>query len=448
MVSQGKSTAIDATTAPLPPKASGLPLLGNALAMSNDPTSFIVEQYHKLGSIFRIQILDREITVLAGRDANMFAMREGKNVFSNREVFIDLARTLGSELNLTALDGAAHKYLRSLSRSGYSRSRLDESMSDAIQVMKDFAEEVQPQETLDSFYTMQRLITYQLGRVATNYPADDYFDDLLTFQRYMMNVYLMKFWPRLALMRPEFKRVKARTLELGEKVVAYHIQNPPEGLRSPDLLDDLLQEHRTNPEKFPEEAVYAAAIGPYIAGQDTVASATAFLLYAILRDPQIKAAVQEEVDALFADGIPAAMEMRKADILHQVAIESLRLYPVTPFMPHFASQTFEYGGYRVEAGSEIYMAQTVTHFLPEYFEDPYTFKLDRPKPQPGTFTPFGVGAHTCLGAGMAEVLLMVNAAALLHYLDLAIDPPNYKLKTGVIPLPHPKGLGLKIIGKR
>src|SRR5260221_9635170 len=98
----------------------------------------------------------------------------------------------------------------------------------------------------------------------------------------------------------------------------------------------------------------AAALGPFLAGQDTVAGTSAFMLYAIISNPEIYARVQTEVDALFANGIPAATDFRNAEALHNTAIETMRRYPVAPFMPQHISQDFEYGGFRHQKSQANY----------------------------------------------------------------------------------------------
>ena len=90
------------------------------------------------------------------------------------------------------------------------------------------------------------------------------------------------------------------------------------------------------------------------------------------------------------------------------------------------------------------MATAVSHFLPEFYPDPYTFDIERyRKPRiehrkPGAYAPFGLGPHTCLGAGMAEVLMMLGMGRLFYQLDMALSPPDYDLKLDVAPTPGPE----------
>jgi len=74
---------------------------------------------------------------------------------------------------------------------------------------------------------------------------------------------------------------------------------------------------------------------------------------------------------------------------------------------------------------------TVPHFLEELYPYPIQFDIDRfrvPRNehrQRGAYAPFGLGDHTCLGAGIAEVQLIVKMAKLLSLYTMQFDPPGY-----------------------
>ena len=92
---------------------------------------------------------------------------------------------------------------------------------------------------------------------------------------------------------------------------------------------------------------------------------------------------------------------------------------MTPFTPRTVTAPFEFGGFTLQPGTEVMIAQAVTHMLPEYYPNPEKFDIDRhingPQVPVGAFAPYTLGAHTCLGAGMAEALMLINMAALLKF---------------------------------
>jgi cytochrome P450 len=91
----------------------------------------------------------------------------------------------------------------------------------------------------------------------------------------------------------------------------------------------------------------------------------------------------------------------------------------------------------------------------EFFPDPQKFDIDRynrPRAehlQKGAYSPFGRGPHSCLGQGLAEVLMAVAIARVFHRYDLALEHPDYVLKTKTAPTPGPaNSFKVKITGER
>lgn len=107
---------------PLPPRAPGVPLLGNALSMKGDAQAFLVSQYRKLGPIFRIRALSHEVTVMAGPEANRFLRTDGDEFLSSEHTFGGLDREFGMRVH--ALTGRPHRHLRDRLAQGMSRELL------------------------------------------------------------------------------------------------------------------------------------------------------------------------------------------------------------------------------------------------------------------------------------------------------------------------------------
>ena len=124
-------------------------------------------------------------------------------------------------------------------------------------------------------------------------------------------------------------------------------------------------------------------------------------------------------------------------------METLRRYPVAGGHRARVARPLTLSGYRLEAGQDVEVAMTVPHFLEEVYPNPMRFDLGRFRPprnehrKPGAYAPFGLGDHTCLGAGIAEVQLMVTMATLLSNYTLQCDPPDYQLVIEHHPTPVP-----------
>lgn len=445
---ENTSTAIGPTPAPLPPKIKQLPLLGNALEILNRPKEFLVRAYQEHGPIYRIGLMGQDITVLAGKEANSFAQKNGGEIFSHHDIFKDLALELGSSRNLIALEGETHKLYRKTANRGYSRGAIFQALAVIFDQVDAFTEQLTPGQMFEVFPAAQQLISIELGKIAMQIDVSEEIEDLQAFMRMLLYIEVSKIWPKWFKKLPRYRRTRKITLELADKIVQWHLDNPPGEDRPNDLVDDFLAAHAEHPDQVSMADVRSAALGPILAGQDTVAGTTAYMIYAILKHPAIYQKIMDEVNALFSRDEITSKDLRTAETLHAAAVETMRLYPVAPFVPQMCVQEFEYAGYRVPAGTMVYLAQSVIHFLPENFADPFSFRLDREQPtKPRDISPFGLGPHICIGAGMGEVQIMLNVARLLYRGKFSITPSDYEMVSKALP-PSPKNFFIQYEGPR
>ncbi|MCA9925913.1 MAG: cytochrome P450 [Anaerolineales bacterium] len=443
MIKQVEEWEIGRMGAPKPPLVPGLPGIGIAHKMFRDPLAYFVRLYHQYGPIFRIRLFNRDITVMAGIDANRFLNRDGNSILNSEMLFGSFGREFNTDIFLTAMDGPEHKHLRKQSRRGYSRSAMMPHLDQLIQIVDRYTDSLEAGDKIDVLSTLQFLVTQQLGVVIAGRTPENYFPDLQRFLNYNINVKVLRMWPELMMQMPAYKRSKARVIELGKEVLAAHRANPTSSeADAKDLIDDLLQAKDWHGEPYDEAMLLAATVGPYFAGIDTVASSLSFLVYTVLKHPQVLAQVRKEVEQVFANGTPSLTDLKDMETLHGAAVETLRMYPVAPFTPRVTKEPFEFHGYQVEAESEIFFAQTVTHYLPEFYPkphrfDPMRFAKGAGRGVPGAFAPYTLGAHLCLGAGIAEAQMMLILARLLHNLELSLESPAYEVTIHAAPLPNP-----------
>jgi cytochrome P450 len=156
----------------------------------------------------------------------------------------------------------------------------------------------------------------------------------------------------------------------------------------------------------------------------------------------------EEVAAAFSDGPLTWGKLKRMPDLHGAMMETLRRYPVARSHRARVAKPLTVSGYRLEPGNNVIVAMTVPHFLEEFYPHPMQFDIERFREprnehrQRGAYAPFGLGDHTCLGAGIAEVQLMVTLATLLHTYTLQFEPPAYQLVIEQHPTPVPATISM------
>ena len=425
------------------PIARGLPVAGNVFALMRDMRAFVTERYLELGPVFRIRVMNRRFTVLAGPEANRFFQRDGARHLRTYEYWGRFAARFGAARSVLSTDGAEHKVFRDVFRRAYSKRFALDHASGLVDIARRSIASWPQNAPLSVTPALQRIVSDQVGTLTTGVSPRPFNDDLVHFVHvlFLTNIISNTFlyWT------PKYRRAARRVDELYRVVVERHSgERRNRGDTAPDLIDELLDLHESDPTFLSETDLKVSVLGPFIAALDTVAGTCSFMLYALLRDPDLLARARAEADTLFADGEPAWPDVGKMDVLHRTALETLRMYPTVPMLARTVTNSFELAGYRIEAGQAVFVATSVPHYLAECFPEPDRFDIGRytearaEHRQPFAYAPFGLGPHRCLGNGFAEVQIIVTMATLLHELDLALHPSGYRLKTAELPLPRPR----------
>ena len=424
------------------PEAAGLPLLGNAFGMAGDIREFLAREYRNHGPIFRVRALHHRFIAMVGPEANVFLAQISATHLRSYEPYRELSAAIGTHRSLLNMDGPEHLHMRKLQVKGYSPKTFEANL-DLVQDATRRLIEAWPQEQpIEIRRAMQEIIAEQIGLCCTGISPQAYIDDLTYFLETVIMVHVTGRSPKLVKLLPKFRRSERRIGDLSERILEAH-QPERRGGYEPDFVDDLLEMNRTDPQFLPETDLRANVIAPFLVGLDTSASVCAFMLYALLTRPDLWERMQAEVDAMYEQGPPTPEALSKLDVTRRVTLESLRMYPIIPVLLRTVSNSFEFRGYRVPAGTQLLIGTTVGHHLPEYFPNPEVFDIERYSPgeaqhsQPGAFAPFGVGRHRCLGSGLSEVQIALTMATIVRETELALDRPERPLKIRFVPTPHP-----------
>lgn len=421
------------------PIAKGKPIIGNALELLKNPIEFLLEEYNRSGPVFRVKAPGTNAIIMAGADANRFMQMQGAEYFSTAEAWQVFKEELNADKFILASDGEEHFELRRIMKRGYSPLIVKEKIPEIIKNIYLLATKEGIEKKVYTVDFMQRVVTNQLGFFLANTYPEHYFTDLRYFVRKLINVVVGR-QPKVITSFPKYKKAKERSFELAKKVLQQHREQKNE---VPDFIDDLLAANKDNIPYLSENDLINAAISPFIAGLDTVANTAAFQMYDLLKHPEILEVVRNEVNTVFSEGVPDINKLRRIKSLHALALESLRIHPSAPALKRVVKKNFEFQGYTIEKGETVMIPMVLTHFLPEFFPDPYKFDIDRysrernEHRQASIYAPFGLGPHICSGNKFAEVLLMAIAATMVHYFEFEPIDPNYKVKLDTDPIPGP-----------
>ncbi len=413
----------DETSAPLPP-------LADMQDMSGTHKEMYMKLYRQLGPIFRISQNGQTVTLLAGPEANVLVGRYGQEFLVSGEFWEDFGKAMGGEEGMALTkkrDGEVNRARRAKSSSHYSRGKVLDQIPLMVEMVREQMKTWQEGESIPVLPQMQRIVAEQLGQLLVHHEVGDYLQDFITvLDTAIANAMEHKNFQAFA--EPAFIHAKQRTDELARSILA---KRRAEGTadRKLDLLDHVLADAAEHPELYSEAELKAACVGPFFAGIDTVAYTCCTMLYQLHKNPAVYKRIVAEVDEVFAQGSLDWEKLKGMQAIHGAALETLRTGKGqgTTNQKFRVVKPLTFAGYSLQMNAIVQLDADLAHNLPELFPEPDVFDIDRyhaPRNehrQPGAFSPFGLGDHLCLGAGIAEIQLMANMATILHTYQIDIE---------------------------
>ena len=426
------------------PQISGLPVAGSAFALSRDLRSFLAKGYRDLGPIFRFRAFNSRFIALVGPNASLFVQKHGRHFLRSHETWEGVNRAFGARQALMGMDGADHVRMRKLHKRAFSQLHIEDRLEEVVGITRRMIVDWPRNKPIAAHNALKRILVEQIVLLTTGVSAIDYIDELIDALNSLLRVHVMQQRPAWVLRFPRHRQALKRLDDLYALVLEHHERGRGEG--NPDLIDELLELHRIDPLFLPETDLKIAVLGPFFAGIETAANASAFLLYSVLKHPGLRARVAIEAEEFFGHAsstVDRLHRLHTLDVTRRVVLESLRMYPILPALMRTVSNSFEFAGYRVPAGARVVVGCTVAHHLPELFPEPGRFNIERYTPgrmeheQPGAFAPFGLGAHRCPGSRFAETQMAITTLTILREVGIVLHPPDYRLKVRHTPTPHP-----------
>ncbi|KAF2166629.1 hypothetical protein M409DRAFT_23262 [Zasmidium cellare ATCC 36951] len=221
--------------------------------------------------------------------------------------------------------------------------------------------------------------------------------------------YLIMYLPIPSIGRPNdiFKRFDV----YGETAVKNTKAAKPGSAKT--LFSKMVPEDGT--QKIPDSIVRHETANIIIAGSDTTAIALTYLVYSVLKHPNIHQKLAAELETCSED--PSWEELESKPYINNVITETLRLHaPVPSSLPRVASEGTFLGGQYAIPGFAVVDTQAYTfHRDPRVFPNPEQFDPDRwshaTPEMKEHFQAFGGTIRTCLGQNVARMELL-HATAL------------------------------------
>ncbi|XP_011706755.1 PREDICTED: cytochrome P450 9e2-like [Wasmannia auropunctata] len=207
-----------------------------------------------------------------------------------------------------------------------------------------------------------------------------------------------------------------------------------QGIVRPDMIQ-LMMETR-NKDSGPEiniDYMTAQAFVFFAAGFDSVSTAMCFMMHHVGLYPDVQRKLKEEIDDVLrqTNGKPTFEAINCMKYLNAVVNESLRLYPIAPFLDRICVKetklppaTQDGEPITIKPGDSIWFPSFSLHRDPKYYPHPEKFDPDRflnGNVDNSIYMPFGIGPRICIGNRFALMESKIMLFYLLWRCDVELD---------------------------
>ncbi|WP_374972343.1 cytochrome P450 [Spongiibacter marinus] len=406
------------------PGGSGFPLLGHVPWILKDFHGWAKKNYKVHGPVFRAKTPLLDTAMLLGPKANSLVFKNEDNIFSNFLAWDNTFRGLFDN-NLLERDFGDHKAQRKIMQKAFKRPALEGHIEIMNPSIRSGIDQWPQGKRIKAMDQTKQLLLDTGARVFLGLEMGQ--------QSKIIN---QAFVEIVAATADPFRRKEiwfspyAKGLRANQLLCKYIMDNIPSrrNKQDQDMFTQLCNIVDEDGNLLPDEVIRDHIIFLLFAAHDTSTSVLSSVLYLLASNQKWQDELRNE---MFNLGV-SDLRLEHIDSLAKTGLtikEALRMYPPLAVLPRYALEDFEFNGHLIPANTVVIVSSLFTHYMPEYWSDPYKFDPYRFSPGRGEdkkdffqYVPFGGGAHKCIGLHFAEIQ---GKIFLFHLLK------NYQVKKGL-----------------
>jgi cytochrome P450 len=434
-----------------PPGETGFSLSRTVKFMRN-ARALLVDAYERFGPVFTLRLAHNQSVFMIGPEANHYMTVSNASNFTIREShFRDVIAVVGDGVLTT--DGDIHRAMRRIVLPAFHRESIASYSEIMLEEAQSALERITPGEVFDVNAWTRCLVLRVSMRALLGLDPDSERPE-------MSNVVslLDKPSPAAGATRlipgplSPWGRLMRRLREFDRLIFTEISQRRAKGGGGTDVLSLLIDARDEDGDSLTDLQVRDQLMTLLLSGGETTTSSITFLLYELARHPDVADRIIAEQQAAL-DGPPRVEQLTGGDLveLEMALEETLRLFPAVWIGPRRAVETFEFNGVSVPAGAYVDYCPLASHYLPEVFPEPESFRPERFTPDAkaalpkGAYIPFGGGPRMCIGMRFAQLEIRMIVTLLLQRFELSL-PDDFSLSVGQLPMLMPKK-GLSLVAR-
>jgi cytochrome P450 len=428
------------------PGENGLPIVGNTFRILRDPPAFNAYMMETYGKVYRSKAFGGINISLVGADANELVLFDRDKLFSSEQGWGPVLNLLFPR-GLMLMDFDHHR----MDRRALGIAFKPEPMRGYVAEMnRIFAEQLPNWRGDMAFYPAIKQLTLDVAASAfLGVPLGPEADKINTA---FVDMVAASVAP---VRRPLPFTQMGRGVSGRNYLIDYFGPQIEERRRNPnrqDMFSQFCRATRDDGGHMSDGEIIDHMNFLMMAAHDTITSSVTSMIWLLAKYPEWQEKVRTECLALAPAGSEIGADKLDGFELTEMAFkESLRMIPPVPSIPRRALRDFEFGGYKLPAGTVVSISPATVHMMPEYWEEPEKFDPLRFTPENSkgrhkyAWVPFGGGAHMCLGLHFAYMQMKLFTHHLLTQARVEVAD-GYAPDWQAWPIPKPKdGLRVRMV---
>ncbi|XP_055348080.1 cytochrome P450 2C30-like isoform X2 [Paramacrobiotus metropolitanus] len=450
----------------IPPGPLGLPVVGYSPFLGRKPAEKIVELSKQYGNIMSFYLGNRLTVILNDYDAVKAAYIDNAEAFTDRQPGFAHRVISGSEngpLNggtdvrvrgLTMANGEQWRQTRrfaltTLRNLGMGKSRLESRILEEVDYICTSIRRTQsrPLEPNDLMYAGVANIMFAVcldKRFDHNDPQFKMAQDfVLIALPTISNTGALQLFPWLRHVPGKFKRfwsVFQFEVRRFRGILKEHLKLHDNDRKDDEEVQDYVDAFRVQQKKeveqghqpnyFDDDELLVHINNFFGAGSETTASTICWALYFLVRHPEVRHKVQEEIDSTVGHDRPVTMEDKtNLKYVEAFCAEVARWGSVVPLsVARGVSQDVTIDGYFIPKGTYVMPNLWYIHRDPKYWgSDIGEFKPERFLDEQGrvtnppAFMPFSIGKRSCLGESLAKMEIFLFITNIVQQFTVTLE---------------------------
>ncbi|MEH0153347.1 cytochrome P450 [Limibacter armeniacum] len=438
------------------PKMKGLPVIGNIHQFDFSNMHQEMSQVaDKLGPLFRLNFAGRPVVVTNDHHMNQQLMKMRPKLFRRGKKLAEIFEEMGIE-GVFSAEGEQWVNQRKVTAQALNMQHLKTFHPTLMTVTERLKNKLDSMAVAGEAINIQQEVIRYTVDVTTNL-AFGYDMNTVEETGDVIQQHIEKVFPaifrRLNAPFPYWRYVKLpvdKSFDASMKIVTETIKefiakakeklktNPELKEKPGNFLEAMLLEQEKEG-KFSEKEVVGNVFTMLLAGEDTTAHSIAWAVYFLSIHPDIQEKMYEEAKTVLKEEAYLREQEDGARLYfaEAVAMETMRMKPVAPFLYLSALEDVEIDGLEIPKDTVFLLNNRHAAWQEENFSNPDQFEPERWMPsgcpmhahhKPEAAAPFGGGARFCPGRGLAlvEIKMVLSMLCKNYRIELITDPETIR----------------------